>query len=318
MNCANHPQNAVAAYCRTCGKPICNQCTRQVMGVIYCENCLAEKVIGTAPPADAFQPAPGYQPSVQPVSGGGPNPALSGILAGFFPFGVGAVYCGQYAKGLAHLIVFVLLVIGASNASSDTMGTVFGLSIAGFYFYQLIDAIKTAKAIQNNQPIPDPFGLANMFSPGGSGRPDFSRGVPVGAVVLIGLGVLFLLHNLDIWFLRVDTLWPIILIGLGFWLFVRRRECMARGDYRHRSMAGPAVLVTIGVLSLLQNLHERWWGVPGWHSTWPLILLVIGVLKLMERGHDNGGNYPSVPPSGVNAPAAEQRSNEVNTEVKNG
>lgn len=93
---------------------------------------------------------------------------------------------------------------------------------------------------------------------------------------------------------------------------------MARGDYRHRSMAGPAVLVTIGVLSLLQNLHERWWGVPGWHSTWPLILLVIGVLKLMERGHDNGGNYPSVPPSGVNAPAAEQRSNEVNTEVKNG
>ena len=318
MNCANHPQNAVAAYCRTCGKPICNQCTRQVAGVIYCETCLAEKVTGTAPQQSQFQPAPGYQPPIQPVSGGGPNPALAGILAGFFPFGVGAVYCGQYAKGLAHLIVFVLLVIGASNATSDTMGTVFGLSIAGFYFYQLIDAIKTAKAIQNNQPVPDPFGLANMFSPGGSTRPDFSRGVPVGAVVLIGLGVLFLLHNLDIWFLRVDTLWPITLIGLGFWLFVRRRECMARGDYRHRSMAGPAVLVTIGVLSLLQNLHERWWGVPGWHSTWPLILLVIGVLKLMERGQDNGGGYPPVPPAGVNAPAAEQRPNEVNTEVKNG
>lgn len=315
MNCANHPQNAVAAYCRTCGKPLCNQCTRQVMGVIYCENCLAEKVAGTVPPT--FQPAPSYQPAVQPVSGGGPNPALAGILAGFFPFGVGAVYCGQYAKGLAHLIVFVLLIIGASNASSDTMGTVFGLSIAGFYFYQLIDAIKTAKAIQNNQPVPDPFGLANMFSPGGSTRPDFSRGVPVGAVVLIGLGVLFLLHNLDIWFLRVDTLWPIVLIGLGFWLFAKRREALARGDYRHRSMAGPAVLVTIGVLSLLQNLHERWWGVPGWHSTWPLILLVIGVLKLMERGHD-GGNYPTVPPAGVNAPPAEQPPSEVNTEVKNG
>ena len=315
MNCANHPQNAVAAYCRTCGKPLCNQCTRQVMGVIYCENCLAEKVAGTVPPA--FQTAPGYQPAVQPVSGGGPNPALAGILAGFFPFGVGAVYCGQYAKGLAHLIVFVLLIIGASNSSSDTMGTVFGLSIAGFYFYQLIDAIKTAKAIQNNQPVPDPFGLANMFSPGGSTRPDFSRGVPVGAVVLIGLGVLFLLHNLDIWFLRVDTLWPIVLIGLGFWLFAKRREALARGDYRHRSMVGPAVLVTIGVLSLLQNLHERWWGVPGWHSTWPLILLVIGVLKLMERGHD-GGNYPAVPPAGANVPPAEQPPSEVNTEVKNG
>jgi TM2 domain-containing membrane protein YozV len=317
MNCANHPQNAVSAYCRTCGKPICNQCTRQVMGVIYCENCLAERVSGTAPAPAAFQPAPGYQPAVQPVSGG-PNPALAGILAGFFPFGVGAVYCGQYAKGLAHLIVFVLLVIGASNATSDAMGTVFGLSIAAFYFYQLIDAIKTAKAIQTNQPVPDPFGLANMFSPGGGTRQDFSRGVPVGAVVLIGLGVLFLLHNLDIWFLRVDTLWPIVLIGLGLWLFARRRECIARGDYRHRSMAGPAVLITIGVLSLLQNLHERWWGVPGWHSTWPLILLVIGVIKLMERGeHYEGPSVPLPPPPSGNA-STQQPSTEVNSEVKNG
>ena len=48
MNCANHPQTPAAAYCRTCGKPLCSACTRQVMGVIYCENCLAERVAGTA------------------------------------------------------------------------------------------------------------------------------------------------------------------------------------------------------------------------------------------------------------------------------
>ena len=36
------------------------------------------------------------------VPGSGPNPALAGIL-GAIPFGVGAVYNGQYAKGLAHL-----------------------------------------------------------------------------------------------------------------------------------------------------------------------------------------------------------------------
>jgi hypothetical protein len=251
------------------------------------------------------------------VTSGGPNPALAGILAGFFPFGVGAVYCGQYAKGLAHLIVFVLLVIGASNATSDAMGTVFGLSIAGFYFYQLIDAIKTAKAVQTGQPVPDPFGLANMFSPGGTTvRPDFSKGVPTGAVVLIGLGVLFLLHNLDIWFLRVDTLWPIALIGLGFWLLAKRRIAVEHGDCRHRSMAGPAVLITIGILSLLQNLHERWWGVPGWGRTWPVILLVIGVLKLMERGE----HYEAPPPTppGSIVPSPQQPSPEVDTEVKNG
>src|SRR5436189_998991 len=154
MNCANHQQTPAAAYCRTCGKPLCSNCTRQVMGVVYCENCLAERMAGSAPPASPYQPVPGYVAPMRTTSG--PNPALAGILAGFFPFGVGAVYCGQYAKGLAHLIVFVLLVIGASNATSDAMGTVFGLSIAGFYFYQLIDAIRTAKAVQNSQPVPDP------------------------------------------------------------------------------------------------------------------------------------------------------------------
>ena len=38
MNCANHPDIAPVAYCRTCGKPLCANCTRDVKGVIYCEN----------------------------------------------------------------------------------------------------------------------------------------------------------------------------------------------------------------------------------------------------------------------------------------
>src|ERR1041385_4678238 len=156
MNCANHPQTPAAAYCRTCGKGLCSNCTRQVMGVIYCENCLADRMGGSVPAAQ-FQPAPGYQPGPMPqVTSGGPNPALAGILAGFFPFGVGAVYCGQYAKGLAHLIAFTLLVIGASSGS-DVEGTIFGLAPTFFYVYQIIDSVRSARALQMGQPAPDPF-----------------------------------------------------------------------------------------------------------------------------------------------------------------
>lgn len=315
MNCVNHQQTPAAAYCRTCGKALCTACTRPVMGVIYCETCLAERMGGTLPPQSVYQQVmeQGAGVKVQPLQGSGPHPPIAGILAGFFPFGVGAVYCGQYAKGLAHLIIFVLLVVGASHSNSDTAGTVFGFGIAAFYFYQLIDAIKSAKALQAGQPAPDPFGLGTMFSPGD--RKDFSGGVPTGAVVLIGLGVLFLLHNLGIWFLEVDRLWPIILIGLGVWLFARRKACMDRGDYRHRSLAGPAVLVTVGIISLLGNLHERWYGVPGWDHTWPVILLVIGIVKLMERSHHDGPSAPiSGPTPGVNAPTEPQPT----SEVKNG
>ena len=117
MNCATHSDQAAVAFCRTCGKPLCNQCTRDVRGVIYCESCLAARMEGAAsapsagftppPPSNVYPPIGGptaYVPPPPPVSSG-PNPTVAGILAGFFPFGVGAVYCSQYAKGLSHLVI---------------------------------------------------------------------------------------------------------------------------------------------------------------------------------------------------------------------
>src|ERR1700722_15560694 len=98
MNCANHADIAAVAYCRTCGKPLCVNCARDVRGVIYCEHCLADRLEGTVPPG--VLPGPGVPVGVS----SGPNPALAGIL-GAIPFGVGAVYNGQYAKGVAHLVI---------------------------------------------------------------------------------------------------------------------------------------------------------------------------------------------------------------------
>lgn len=309
MNCANHPDKAVAKYCRTCGKPLCQDCVREVMGIGYCENCLAERVTGSAPSSPYTVPA---APVVAPSSG--PNPGLAGIL-GAIPFGVGAVYNGQYAKGLAHLIIFILLVIGASHGH-EPLDTICGLGIAAFVFYQIIDAVKTAKAINAGQTPPDPLGLGTMFSPGGDRR-DITRGAPAGAVILILLGVLFLLQNTGLWYLSMDALWPMILIALGIWLFAKRKSAAERGDYRHRSLAGPAVLLTLGVIFLLDNLHNHWWNVPGFGRTWPLILLVIGVIKLIERGHfANNPYFTQQPPPGV--PPGQQPPTEVNSEVKNG
>ena len=44
MNCANHADVSAVAYCRTCGKALCANCTRPVRGVIYCEECLGAKM----------------------------------------------------------------------------------------------------------------------------------------------------------------------------------------------------------------------------------------------------------------------------------
>ena len=139
--------------------------------------------------------------------------------------------------------------------------------------------------------------------------------IPVPLLIL--LGALFLLQNTGLWYLSMDALWPAILIALGVWLFAKRKSAAERGDFRHRSLAGPAVLVTLGVIFLLDNLHNHWWNVPGFGRTWPLILLVIGVLKLVERGYLGGNHPPAVPPiSG--GPYEQQPPTEVNSEVKNG
>jgi putative Mn2+ efflux pump MntP len=49
------------------------------------------------------------------------------------------------------------------------------------------------------------------------------RKEPIGAVVLVALGVLLLLNQFDIFNGRLlEFSWPLVLIGLGVWLIVRR------------------------------------------------------------------------------------------------
>jgi LiaI-LiaF-like transmembrane region/B-box zinc finger len=297
MNCANHADASAVAYCRTCGKALCANCTRPVRGVIYCEDCLGAKMEGVPAGTAGFVPGtftPAGSGQVPPPPGApgvssGPNPTVAGIL-GAIPFGIGAVYNGQYGKGLAHLAIFAFLIYG-SNHSGSWGDVVFGFAIAFFWFYQIFDAVRTAKAIQAGAPGPDPFGLAEIAT--GGTKIDASK-IPTGAIVLIVVGVLFLLNTLGLEF-GIDRYWPIILIGLGVWLFARNwglvggccSGCQC-ARCRTRRVMGPAMLVTIGVLFLLDvTMHG-----PGFHQTWPVILLVVGVVKLLQSSASTEGHVP--------------------------
>jgi hypothetical protein len=311
MNCNTHGDTAAVAFCRTCGKPLCNQCTRDVRGVIYCEACLAARMEGTAPvgPYVPVQmppqtpPPTGYQQfmdqglgmKVPPGPSSGPNPAVAGILAGFFPIGVGAVYTGQYAKGLSHLVIMVLLILGVSSNLPWFVITVLGILIGFFYIYQIIDAARSARAIQMGEPVPDPFGLAQTF---GTGDKFEGTKVPTGAAVLIALGVLFLLHTAGLFEIGMDLVVSLVLIFLGVWLFAKHWGLIGGNAgmcqcqrCRTRKLMGPAMLVTVGVLLLLDNTGRL-----GFHKTWPAILLVIGVVKLIQSNATPDGHIGSLPP----------------------
>jgi TM2 domain-containing membrane protein YozV len=246
MNCTVHPESAATAYCRTCGKAMCDACKHTVHGVIYCEDCLATRV---------------NQPAATMIPVGAPDAPSVGMATflGFIP-GVGAMYNGQFYKGLIHVAVFAGLIALQTTDIPGGLHAMLGIGIGFWYIYMIVDAHKTAKAKLYGLPLPDPFGIERMFGgsssstsstpPAAAGNPyvagqapppGFVPGQPVppgyipppppparepspvGAIVLIGLGVLFLLNQMGWWnFHWLGRMWPLILIGLGVWLFIRR------------------------------------------------------------------------------------------------
>ncbi len=226
MNCSIHTQTPAAAYCRTCGKPLCDECKRDVRGVIYCEDCIVAGMQHTLPGA---APASGMVAAAAVPASGGPNPTVAGILAGFFPFGLGAVYNGEYGKGLAHMLFFAFIIAAVEHGGGAE--PFFGIMMGFFYFYQIFDAVRSARAKQMGHPTPDPLGVYRALGIGGvSGDQTAttaapSSSAPTGAIILIGIGALFLLKNLDILpFGAFHKLWPLIPIAFGIQMLRRRGQ----------------------------------------------------------------------------------------------
>jgi LiaI-LiaF-like transmembrane region len=196
MKCANHPLNESVAYCAQCGRPLCETCRREVKGTSYCEPCLAARL------QSPLWGSGGHQ-------GAGASPGVA-LALGFIP-GVGAIYNGQIVKAMVQVLLFGSL-IALGDRVHGPFGAIFGLGAAAFYFYMVIDSYQTAKAKQLGQPTPEWFGLNEL-----------KMDAPLGAGLLIVLGLLFLLDNLGVpIFSQIGKFWPVLLIVLGLALLQKR------------------------------------------------------------------------------------------------
>jgi TM2 domain-containing membrane protein YozV len=206
MKCALHPEVDATGFCRNCGKPLCAVCVRPVHDVFYCEDCLAT-VLGHAAPAPAAPAAVVASASTAPTRAG--NPGVAFVLGFLFP-GLGAVYNGQYSKALIHIVVFAAFILGLSSDMDGGMKAVFGILLAGFIFYMAFDAMHVAQSKQRGETPMDPL-------------ESWGKDRPIGPIILIVLGAIFLLHNFD-WFpfYRLMRYWPLILIIAGGLMFRNR------------------------------------------------------------------------------------------------
>jgi TM2 domain-containing membrane protein YozV len=214
MKCAVHADAEATGFCRHCGKAMCPVCVRPVRDVLYCEDCLAT-VMGVSNPASAPASAPGTAPvaavgvPAATPTGLGPSPLLAFFL-GFLP-GLGAFYNEQFGKGIIHLALFLFLfILGVDGAVSGGAEAALWICVSALWVYMPIDAYRTAKARLAGAALSDPL-------------ENFSKGRPVGPILIIGVGILLLLHNFD-WFpwWRVQQFWPVILIVVGVLMFRNR------------------------------------------------------------------------------------------------
>jgi len=217
MNCQNHPESPASAYCRTCGMPVCEECRRDAFGTVYCAEhapAPSAQALGYAPPG-YVPPPPGAMPPPMAFAPPPPrvqstvSPALAFFL-GMIP-GVGAIYNGQYAKGLVHAIVWGLLMSIAQSRAAEGMEPIFVMLVIAWWAYMAFEAHRTAQKLQAGEPVDEYSSLVPM-----RGRGDQA---PVAGVALVVLGILLLLHTLDLLdFDRVARYWPVLLIALGVYL----------------------------------------------------------------------------------------------------
>jgi Domain of unknown function (DUF5668) len=156
-----------------------------------------------------------------------PSPDASPGLAfglGLIP-GVGAIYNGQYAKGLVHVIIIGLMISILDNSAARGLEPLIGLLLAGFWAYMAFEAYHTAKRRQQGQIVDEFSSLIPMR--GGNSK------FPAAPVVLIALGVIFLLNNLEILELhRLLRYWPVLLIALGAYMLYLRMSAPAGSESR--------------------------------------------------------------------------------------
>ncbi len=205
MNCQNHPEVAATAYCRACGKPLCDQCRRDAYGTVYCTEH-APAPAGTQPPPSA----PGAVPPGYARTDVSPGLAM---FLGFIP-GVGAIYNGQYAKGLVHAVIFGVIV-SILNSGSETVQIVFGIFLPVWVFYMAFEAYHTARKRALGEPVDEYSSIINL-----GGQADSA---PVAGIVLVVLGIVLLLHTLHVFDLEyLARYWPVLLIAAGVYLLYNR------------------------------------------------------------------------------------------------
>lgn len=200
------------AYCRICGTALTPDEQHLALGTVYCASHVPPAAgPASPPPGSPWTTPPSAAPPPSYVAPQAvPSPGLAFVL-GLIP-GVGAIYNEQYGKGLVHVLILGLL-ISIANADSGDFQPLFGFLIPAWIIYMAFEAYHTARNRAEGRPVEE----FSSIIPAGSAR------TPLGPILMIALGIVFLLNNFGLLrFSQIFRYWPVALIALGIYLLIER------------------------------------------------------------------------------------------------
>lgn len=196
----------IIGYCRATGKPLTAEEATYVDGFLYSKEYAANM---------KKDPSPYATTEATNASSMDPSSGWAFIL-GLIP-GVGAIYNQQYAKGLIHIVVFAFIITALDKTNAQAF---FIPLLIGWIFYMPFEAYHTARKRQLGQPVDELSGVLEF--------PDPVKRLPIGPVILILIGTVFLLDNFGFFYIdQFVRFWPVLLIAAGVLMLFKRAQIWA-------------------------------------------------------------------------------------------
>jgi len=129
------------------------------------------------------------------------SPFLAGVLAFFLPT-TGALYNGQTKKFFFYLAIGAVVITTLAHEVGSA--PFLGIFLAGFYFYQIFDAVQTSKSI-NRKALQGEEEIVEAEE-----IPEFVKtGSIFWGITLIALGVVLLFANFEL--MSYDTVFEFLI-----------------------------------------------------------------------------------------------------------
>jgi len=148
MNCRNHPTRAAVNTCSQCGDWLCDECTADVGGRVYCAPCLQKYWAHDHAAAPEAPAAPYYPPRA-----GHPRYISFGLLLffSFLPPGINYMYEGLIKRGLFLLSSFFLVSYLAGALNEPIIGVIIPI----MWITSVFDAFNIRRRLNASENVPD-------------------------------------------------------------------------------------------------------------------------------------------------------------------